>query len=585
MLLPALVLAARTAGATTGNGLYLGATLEAQQLVRTPSAGDFEFIQQRNTLRLLASWTLLEDGELTRALGHGGGRWSWIENAGVFLLYRGVYDSVYDFRPSIVTRKDYRGVPVPPPYDDFDDLDRQARDALKYENRLREAYVDLEFPAGWLLRAGRQQVVWGASDGYRVLDRVNSLDLTWHQYQSLPPTDESFDEIRVPAWMLLLRKNGLGLPWLDGRGAFAELVWNPGDWSPNKVGFLPTPWGIELVDPLIDTTTGQTFALEGGTELFQQGRYTRDPADNSQVGIRIGTDRQLCDELTSCKLQGSLVYLYHRFTPWGGASTSAAPLFESPDAVPVPGRLPFFFDAPYVHTAGVSLSWVPTLRTGITYPIPTDENWWLFNPWFWDVGIRFESTLDFGVPFYECDQGWVPSAGSVRCRAPAPQPILPPTRDHDIWSGVLAADVLNSEFGRMVTSFQLFWTYLLQDDGRTLGSLDFPSFFGAQPATGFRDDVRRWEVLTTFTAARWFAGGRIRLSAIHLLDWVNSFSQEVAWGAEYKVAPGLSVELSQRFLINPKHEVNFEPWSLAGLNRGRSEIGLRIRYELPTLSF
>lgn len=565
--------------------LWVGGSFEAQQLVRTPDVDEMQFIQQRNTLRLIADWTLI-DADADAPPGAADD--AWLKRARLFLLYRGVYDSVYDYLPSVPTRKDYRGVVVPPPFDNLDDLDLSARDALKYENRIREAYLDVELAEGVLLRLGRQQVVWGASDGFRVLDRVNSLDLTWHQYQQLPPSDDSFDEIRVPAWMLLVRKNFIGV--LDRWGSFAEVVWNPGDWSPNKVGFLPTPWGLQIVDPLIDQTTDQTFRLQNGTQLFRQGDYARDPGGNSQVGVRVGTDRQLCTDPTGCKLQGSLAYLYHRFTPWGGASTSAAPLFEVDDPVVAPDLLPFEFDAPYIHTLGLSLSWVPTLRGGLRYPIPTDETAndevvGLFNRYFWEVGLRLESTLDLGVPFYACQGAWTNAPGPQRCLPPAGPAALPPTRRVDLWSGVLGADVLYSRRGRIVTSFQFFWTYVLNEPDDLVGSLDFPSFFAGAPGGGFRDDVRRWEALTTFTAARSFLGGRVRVSGIHLLDWVNSFSQEVAWAVEYRFTPDLRAELSQRLLINPKSGPNFEPWALAGLNRGRSEIGLRVRYDFPTWGF
>jgi hypothetical protein len=60
---------------------------------------------------------------------------------------------------------------------------------------------------------------------------------------------------------------------------------------------------------------------------------------------------------------------------------------------------------------------------------------------------------------------------------------------------------------------------------------------------------------------------------------VNDFSQEVAWGVDYYVTPNFAVNLAQRYIINPKRQLNFEPWGLGGLNRGRSETGLRFTYQ------
>lgn len=559
--------------------LYLGGSFEAQQLARTPKAGEFQFIQQRNTLRLLANWTWIDDGEWTGPFPS-----SWktgsIENVDVFLLYRGVYDSVYDFLPSVPTTTDYRGEPVPSRFDNLNKLTKGQRDALKYENRLREAYVDVNIDGGWLVRAGRQQIVWGVSDGFRILDRVNSLDLTWHQYQALPPTDDSFDEIRIPFWMLLLRKEGFGIREVDELGAFAEAYWNPGDWTPNKVGYLPTPWGIMRANPLANPETGEQAQLAGGTKLFRQGSYSRNPAENSQGGLRFGNDRHLCDRLTECPLQISIAYLYQRFTPWGGASTSAAYLFDAPSDSVGPGEIALEYRAPYVHTIGLSLSYTPTLKPGIEYPIPRKD--------LVDYAFRLETTVDLGVPFYSCKEGWQRNpAGPAKC-VPVSQPtsLLPPTEKHDIWSGVFGVDGSYRRWNQLLGSFQVFWTYLLDDDETTLGSLDLPSIGEPLETTpAFRDDVRSWEVLTTATLGYSWLGGRVRLSGIHLLDWVNSWSQEAAWALDLRPATGLSVQLSQRFLINPKDEVIFEPWGLAGLNRGRSEIGLRILYEFPTVGF
>jgi hypothetical protein len=89
----------------------------------------------------------------------------------------------------------------------------------------------------------------------------------------------------------------------------------------------------------------------------------------------------------------------------------------------------------------------------------------------------------------------------------------------------------------------------------------------------------------------WLLGGRVQPGIMYLLDPVNSFGQELAWDITWRVTPVFSVNLAQRFFINPKREVSeragteprgaesFEPWGLAGANRGRSETGLRLTWE------
>ena len=130
------------------------------------------------------------------------------------------------------------------PVGSINSLSHQLRDALKFQNDLREAYVDLDFrdiPLSLLL--GKQQVVWGETDNFRMLDRANPLDLTWHQVY------ESWDDLRRPLWMIkaLWQFGSIG-PLSD---AFIETYWNPGDWYPAKQGFMPDyPWGIPSADPL-----------------------------------------------------------------------------------------------------------------------------------------------------------------------------------------------------------------------------------------------------------------------------------------------------------------------------------------------
>ena len=124
---------------------------------------------------------------------------------------------------------------------------------------MREAYIDLaraDIPEDWgttgkvlsyLLpnssRLGRQQVIWGESDQFRLMDVINPLDTTWHLQQ------EEWDKIRIPLWLI----KGI---WDIGdlgpiSNAFTEVVWNPGDFQPgNKVEFLPAPWAVPIPNPV-----------------------------------------------------------------------------------------------------------------------------------------------------------------------------------------------------------------------------------------------------------------------------------------------------------------------------------------------
>src|SRR5205807_2765106 len=104
------------------------------------------------------------------------------------------------------------------------------------------------------VRAGRQQIVWGETDNFRMLDRANSLDLTWHFQQEIPPPAYGWDEIRRPFWMIKFLYD-VGDVWKLSQN-FLEWYWNPGDWYPAKQTFLPRPWGLPFLNPLTNPVDG-----------------------------------------------------------------------------------------------------------------------------------------------------------------------------------------------------------------------------------------------------------------------------------------------------------------------------------------
>ena len=64
---------------------------------------------------------------------------------------------------------------------------------------LRELYVDTE-AAGWALRLGKQQVVWGTADGIKLLDIINPTD-----YREM--AQNAMEDSRIPIWMINAEKN------------------------------------------------------------------------------------------------------------------------------------------------------------------------------------------------------------------------------------------------------------------------------------------------------------------------------------------------------------------------------------------
>lgn len=109
----------------------------------------------------------------------------------------------------------------------------------RYYNELdvRELYVDIEAHPLLTFRVGRQQVSWGETGQYRLLDVINPTDSTWH----FGPL-ESFEDQRIPNWML---KAQLEIPPLQG---WLEGVWVPALDRPEDMVTVPLTfvgaWGL-----------------------------------------------------------------------------------------------------------------------------------------------------------------------------------------------------------------------------------------------------------------------------------------------------------------------------------------------------
>ena len=72
----------------------LGGYLRTTNIFRHPDVDQWAFIMQRNTLKLRLEYKWLQRGKAF-------GKWNmpFIERSDLFVLYRGVYDSIYDITP------------------------------------------------------------------------------------------------------------------------------------------------------------------------------------------------------------------------------------------------------------------------------------------------------------------------------------------------------------------------------------------------------------------------------------------------------------------------------------------------------
>ncbi len=106
---------------------------------------------------------------------------------------------------------------------------------------LRELYMDATIPVGGDgqelgIRLGRQQVVWGRTDLFRVLDIINPVDFSRNNIY------DELEDIRIPRWALNTELR------LGAQGPFSDLnfafVWNFDHFRPNNLGQGGTPNSI-----------------------------------------------------------------------------------------------------------------------------------------------------------------------------------------------------------------------------------------------------------------------------------------------------------------------------------------------------
>ncbi len=608
--------------------LQISGNLQTQNLIRHPDASHFEFIQNRNTAHIRLDYDWVQGGKLYSRYNI-----PFIESSHLFLLYRGVYDSVYDSTPGFVQKTDIHGKIYTPDgihltnyYDyaiatkgckthpgpgcvtgntfELSGIPKEARDAYRFEDAMREAYADIKFRGVPLtMRAGRQQIVWGETDNFRMLDRANPLDLTWHLQQEIPAPAFGWDEIRQPLWMIKFLYDLGDIASLSQN--YLEWYWNPGDWRPAKQAFLPRPWGLPLLDPLTNPvdgafnlgvcapvpgkngqTPGHCSQLMNGTKLFKHGDWNAGAFENNQVGVRYHGIMPFGMEFT-------LNYFYQRWS--GDDGTNFAQLRALPNTVANQAKrdqliqnatFPAEYIAPYVHTVGLSANY-------------SDEA-------FTQAVLRMETVYDFGVPFYDVSRVTVINS-----------PTLPGITSKNMWKGMIAFDrptwikTLNKKSTVFLTG-QFFWHYIpsnpsckfapqqianitnldpkdptkrIGPDGQDVGSclvggLDLPSS-ARDNNRAFRDKIRNWETLATFAAFTFYRGGSIVPVLGLAVDTTNNFNMEPFWDVDYIVSDSFVVNLGQRYFFTPRgHSTpNFETWGIAGLNATRSETSIRLSYQ------
>ena len=149
------------------------------------------------------------DVELSKSFLQVEGTYTISPSLKVYSRWRGDYDASFDFKGQ-------------------DKFPQAVVDDQRLGNEVRELFVDIR-QGPLFLRLGKQQVVWGESDGLRLADIINPLDFRWHYFL------EDWQDIRQ------------GLPMARAIYGLAEktdleFVWAPVTFKPSKWAGVGTYW-------------------------------------------------------------------------------------------------------------------------------------------------------------------------------------------------------------------------------------------------------------------------------------------------------------------------------------------------------
>ncbi|MDG2308384.1 MAG: hypothetical protein P8R42_27720 [Candidatus Binatia bacterium] len=211
----------------------------------------------------------------------------WVSSLEYTLGYRGEYEGIYDFGPSEFSKSEetynelqsfLRQGPTfqPGQIDQLGDMTYFVRHRLRqvatYRNRLFQAFVDVEL-GDLFIRAGRQNLVWGETDVFRLLDNINPIDNSFGGFFI------DLDERRVP--LNMIRSSY----YLGSIGGVLDQAFIEGYVAyDNTVAFIPgapagSPWSTPL-GPFTGRTLQEMKAPSpgdvrgGGRAVFNVSDFT-----------------------------------------------------------------------------------------------------------------------------------------------------------------------------------------------------------------------------------------------------------------------------------------------------------------------
>jgi hypothetical protein len=227
----------------------------------------------------------------------------------LFLSYRGAYDAVFDVMDRYDNIRDHGPR-------DFE-LGKQD---LKWENELREGFIDFAYQSGAKLatmRLGRQIIMWGETEVFNLTNIVNPADNRSMMFFSNP------DDLATPLWMARFDYSVPSVGCFDSMNF--QLAFIP-DNRPNQFAPLDGYYNAPYAFP---------FTALRGIEVREN--VPADTFNNTQIAARTGVE-----------LGNFLGYLYYLKTYQQGPAVNTATIASK-------GYVRF--DHPYQNMFGASFNY------------------------------------------------------------------------------------------------------------------------------------------------------------------------------------------------------------------------------------
>ncbi len=256
--------------------------------------------------------------------------------------------------------KDSRGC-----IDDYMDADESDLRFPEFNDRLdfiREAYVDagIDLADGRQLafKLGKQQIVWGRTDLFRVLDVINPVDYSRNNIY------DELEDIRIPMWMLEAEYRMGATETFDDLNF--SLVWNFDKFRPHNLGQGGTP--NQILDAgsffrgmnncwengcTVSNFAGGVAATDFGPGVIgiRKAHLPSWSLDNTQIGFKVeGLYKDVGFSVNALHYRSQLPSLR-------GGIPADNPFTPEVESEPYPGLIAFDIHFPEINMIGGSLDY------------------------------------------------------------------------------------------------------------------------------------------------------------------------------------------------------------------------------------